>query len=161
MISMTACRRSFLVVALSCGSALAARRAGAQREATRVGGLVAGCWRLEPGSFVTLHGVPADPGQAVLPSVLSFDTVPGMSWNNRRVGQRVRSLRDTTVTRYRTGYYRFVPPESVLVDWTNGFVGLSLELQVDSLTMSGRATVWTDYGGSQRADVTLRRTVCP
>jgi len=143
------------------GCALALHAAGAQRSSTRPIPPPTGCWQLEPGPFSVIQRLPADPGQTVLPVVVSFDTVPGRSWDNRPFGRRIRTVTDSTTTRYHEGYYRIVAPDSVLVDWTNGFVGMSLELRFASVAMRGRATAWTDYGGGQRATISLRRVTCP
>ena len=141
--------------------AIALRTAGAQKSPLRSALQLVGCWQLEPGAFSVIAHLPADSGQTVLPTLVRFDTLPGRSWDNRPIGRRVRTLTDTTVTQYREGYYRLVAPDSVLVDWTNSVVGMSLELRVDGVAMRGRATAWTDYGGGQRARITLRPVSCP
>jgi hypothetical protein len=140
---------------------MALHAAGAQQSPARPVTPPTGCWQLKPGPFSIIRRFPAEPGQTVLPLVISFDTTPGRSWDNRPIGRRVRTLSDTIATQYHEGYYRIVAPDSVLVDWSDSVVGMTLELRLDSIAMRGRATAWTDYGGGQRATITLRRVTCP
>ncbi|MGH7622666.1 MAG: hypothetical protein ACREMU_10040 [Gemmatimonadaceae bacterium] len=119
-----------------------------------------GCWRLEPGHFAVIGNSGVDPGQTTLPDLIQFDTVPGKSWAGDPWGRRVRALHDTIATRYREGYYLPAGADSVRVDWTNGFVGMTLMLRRDSVTMRGHASAWTDYLGEEDATIVLRRVTC-
>ena len=122
---------------------------------------VAGCWRMEAGPFSTVGARASDPGQTMLPSVIRLEMVPGKSWTGEPLGRRVYALADPSGSRYREGYYRFGGRDSLHVEWTNGVVGMTLTLRVDTLVMRGRASAWTDYGGEERAPILLRRVSCP
>lgn len=51
--------------------------------------------------------------------------------------------------------------DSLRVEWTNGYVGMTLLLRLDDRVMHGRAPAWTDYEGSEEASLVVRRAVCP
>ena len=122
---------------------------------------VIGCWRVEPGKFSVVGKNGADPGQTILPPVVQFDTVPGRSWSGEPLGRLVRGLGADNGTRYRDGYYLLSGSDSLRVDWTTGFIGMTLVLRLDNAVMHGRASAWTDYMGEEQASVVLRRAVCP
>ena len=119
-----------------------------------------GCWKLEVGTFRVTDSIHVDAGQTTLPPFIQFDTVPGRGLF-RPTGLLVRALPDRTSSQYRTGYFTFPHPDTVQVDWTNGFTGMMLTFPSDTVVMRGRADAWTDYGGAEWAPVTIRRTVCP
>ena len=134
--------------------------AGAQQSERSKVQMVLGCWKVEPGQFVA-GKTHVDPGQTNLPTLVRFDSVPGINWTGDTLGRRIRALAADTVTQYHDGYYRFPNPDSVDVDWTNGFTGMSLALRLDKSVMRGRADAWTDYMGSASAPIVLRRASCP
>jgi len=150
--------RVLLALIICC--AAASESPAQQSEYTRAKRL-AGCWSVEPGPFSTVGRVGTDAGQTVLPAVIQLDTVPGTSWNGDLIGRRIRSFADGRATRYRNGYYLFAGTDSLRVEWTNGVVGMTLQLQVDNVVMRGRASAWTDYMGNEQATIVLRRVRCP
>ena len=119
-----------------------------------------GCWELEVGTFRVTDSIHVNAGQTTLPPFIQFDTVPGRGLF-RPTGLLVRALPDRMGSQYRTGYFTFPHPDTVQVDWTNGFTGMMLTFPSDTVVMRGRADAWTDYGGAEWAPVTIRRTVCP
>jgi hypothetical protein len=135
---------------------LAATRGEAQSRQT-----VVGCWKVESDRFSVIGKIPVDSGGTRLPSLVWFDTVPGQSLRGEPLGRLVRAWPDGSGTPYRNGYYLVLSADSLRVEWTNGFVGMTLLLRTDSLSMWGRASAWTDYMGHEQASVTLRRTACP
>ena len=108
-----------------------------------------------------IGNIGVDPGQTILPRVIQLDTIPGKAWSGEPLGRLVRALPDSSGTQYRDGYYLFAGTDSLQVAWTNGVVGMNLMLQMDSLTLRGRASAWTDYMGKEQASVVLRRVACP
>jgi hypothetical protein len=119
-----------------------------------------GCWKVEVGTFRMADSIHVDRGQTTLPPFIQFDTVPGRGLF-RPTGHLVRALPDRAGSQYRTGYFTFPRPDTVEVNWTNGFTGVTLTFPSDTDVMRGRADAWTDYGGAEWAPVTIRRTVCP
>jgi hypothetical protein len=134
---------------------------GAQQDRPANAQLIVGCWKLEPGQFAVIGKTGVDRGQTVLPSLVQFDTMPGKSKSGEPIGRRVRTSAADSGSRYQEGYYLFSGADSVRVDWTTGFVGMTLLLRLDDRVMHGRASAWTDYGGSEEASLVLRRAVCP
>jgi hypothetical protein len=122
---------------------------------------VVGCWKVEPGKFSVVGKNGADRGQTILPLVVQFDTLPGKSLSGEPFGRLVRGLGADNGTRYRDGYYALSGTDSLRVDWTTGFIGMTLVLRLDNAVMHGRASAWTDYMGNEQAPVVLRRAVCP
>src|SRR5262249_24093582 len=92
---------------------------------------------------------------------IRLDTLPGTSWSGEPLGRLVRVVDRGNNTRYRDGYYLFSGTNGLSVDWTNGFVGMTLRLRLDKSVMRGRAEAWTDYMGREQASVVLHRAACP
>src|SRR5215471_15199381 len=138
-------------------ASLCAAQQGEHAKAQRI----VGCWRVEPGKFSVVGRIGVDPGQTkLLPPVVQFDTVPGKSWSGEPWGRLVRGLAGDNRTRYRDGYYLLSGADSLRVDWTSGFTGMTLLLRLDTVAMHGRASAWTDYSGGEEAAVVLRRAAC-
>jgi hypothetical protein len=133
----------------------------AQQDQNTKANALRGCWKLEVGAFQVSESTHVDRGQTTLPQFIQLDTVAGRSFFGKPLGRLVRALPWTADTDYRDGYYTFPHPDSVHIDWTNGFVGVTLAFPFDTLVMRGRAEAWTDYGGDERAPVTVRRSPCP
>jgi hypothetical protein len=121
---------------------------------------VVGCWTTEPGRFSVVGKTGVDSGQTTLPSRIRFDTMPGKGWRGEPLGRLVRASAEGSTTRYRDGYYLFSGADSLRVEWTNGFVGMTLQLRLDKFVMRGRALAWTDYMGYEQASIVLRRGEC-
>lgn len=121
---------------------------------------VQGCWRLSATTFVAGPSGKVDAGQTILPPLIALDTVPGKSWSNEPLGFRVRSFPGKSGSRYTDGYVTFPAPTKLVISWTNGVVGMNLDLQADSNRMTGNASAWTDYSTSEHATVTLLRAPC-
>ena len=123
---------------------------------------IVGCWKVEHERFSVSGKISVDPGQTTLPTRLQFDTVPGRSLYGTSLGHRVRAVgTDSASTEYREGYYRLTGRSKVQVDWTNGFTGMTLNVRGDSVSLHGKASAWTDYGGHENATIRLQRTSCP
>ena len=135
--------------------------ANASRDGDAQAQTIVGCWKVDPGKFSVTGRTGADAGQTILPSVVQFDTVPGKSLYGEPFGRLVRGLGADNGTQYRDGYYVLSGPDSLRVDWTTGFTGMTLMLRLGNAVMHGRASAWTDYMGEERAPVVLRRAVCP
>jgi hypothetical protein len=133
----------------------------AQQDQNTKANALRGCWKLEVGTFQLSQSTHVDSGQTTLPQFIQLDTVAGRSFFGRSLGRLVRALPGKADTYYRDGYYTFPHPDSVHIDWTNGFVGMELAFPFDTVVMRGRAEAWTDYGGDERAPVTIRRSLCP
>ncbi len=119
-----------------------------------------GCWKLEAGTFKLTDSIHVDRGQTTsLPQFIQFDTLTGRGVFDRPIGYVVRGL--DKVPRYQEGYFRFPHPDTVEVNWTSGFTGMTLTFPFDTAAMRGRADAWTDYGGAEWAPTTIRRAVCP
>jgi len=102
-----------------------------------------------------------DPGQTVLPSLIQLDTSPGRQFTGETIGHRVHAFADKSGTIYRDGYYVLSGTDHLDVNWTNGVVGMTLQLRMDDAIMRGRASAWTDYRGEEQASIVLRRADCP
>ena len=119
-----------------------------------------GCWKLEVGTFKLADSIHVDRGQtATLPQFIQFDTLTGRGLFDRPIGYVVRGL--DKAPRYQEGYFRFAHADTVEVNWTSGFTGMTLTFPFDPAVMRGRADAWTDYGGAEWAPITIRRAVCP
>ena len=133
--------------------------AQAQQQNSRAYAL-RGCWKLEAGTFQLVDSIHVDPGQtAHLPKFIAFDTLTGRGLFDHPIGHVVRGL--DKVPHYQEGYFTFPHPDTVEVNWTNGFTGMTLSFPFDTAVMRGRADAWTDYTGAEWAPITARRVVCP
>ena len=145
-----------LVLALVCYSSIAS----AQRvDATRARAL-RGCWATTVGTFRAATAIGIDSGLTNVPPQLRLDTIPGRGWDGAPRGRLLRAIPGRSGSRYRDGYFRTTASDSVVLEWTNGFVGLSIRARVRADSMRGVATAWTDYMGEQAAPVTLHRIGC-
>ena len=133
----------------------------AQQDQPTKANALRGCWKLEVGTFQVSESTHVDRGQTTLPQFIRLDTTGGRSFFDRPMGRLVRALPGKTDTYYRDGYYTFPHPDTVSIDWTNGFVGMTMTFPFDTVVMRGRAQAWTDYGGSEHAPITMRRSQCP
>ena len=153
--------RHFTLIALLSLWSTAAFPCGAQQHRRVKARRPVGCWNVEPGPFSVVGTTRVDSGQTVLPSVVQFDTVPGKTWFGEPIGRLVRAVVVDNGTRYRDGYYVVSRVDSLKVEWTDGDVGMTFLMRLDSLVMHGRASAWTDYLGKEQASIVLRRTACP
>jgi hypothetical protein len=153
--------RRFTLLGIVCACCTAVSASAAQQDERTKVQMVVGCWTVEPGRFSVIGKTPVDSGGTKLPALVRFDTVPGARWSGEPLGRLVHALPDDSGTRYRNGYYLFSATDSLDVEWTNGVVGMTLLLRVDSLVMHGRASAWTDYMGNEQAPIVLRRAACP
>ena len=133
----------------------------AQQDQNTKANALRGCWKLEVGTFQVSESTHVDRGQTTLPRFIQFDTVGGRSFFDRPMGRLVRGLPGKTNAYYRDGYFTFPHPDTVRIDWTSGFTGMTLTFPFDTVVMHGRAEAWTDYGGDERAPITVRRSPCP
>ena len=119
-----------------------------------------GCWKLEAGTFKLVDSIHVGPGETTsLPRFIEFDTLTGRGLFDRPMGHVVRGL--DKLPHYQEGYFRFPHPDTVEVNWTSGFTGMTLTFPFATGVMRGRADAWTDYGGAEWAPVTIRRVACP
>jgi len=153
--------RLFSLFAILFACCTAPSLCAAQQDGRAKAKMLLGCWKVEPGRFAVIGTTGVDPGGTVLPSLVQFDTLPGKRWSGEPVGRLVRALAPDNRTRYRDGYYLFSGADSLQVDWTNGFVGMTLLLRLDSVVMHGVASAWTDYMCNEQATIVLRRAACP
>ena len=139
---------------------MCAATSDAQQEQFARARRMQGCWRISSSPFVAGPSGKVDAGQTILPPVIALDTVPGKSWLNEPFGLRVRSFPGKSGSRYQDGYYTFPNSTTLLISWTNGVVGMNLDVRADSSRMTGTASAWTDYMTSEHATVTLQRVPC-
>lgn len=150
----TSCR--ILLVLLCCHTTLALAQ---QRDSSRVRSLL-GCWATNVGTFIAISKYGVDSGQTNVPPRVRFDSVPGRSITNRPLGRLLQAIPGLSGTRYRDGYWVIGEHGDIGLDWSNGFTGLGMSLRQTGDTLRGYAKVWTDYGGDQRAPITLHRIAC-
>ena len=152
--------RSLRIRVVSIGLVLFSGVALAQTQQTSRAYALRGCWKLEAGTFQLVDSIHVDPGQtAHLPQIIEFDTLTGRGLFGRPMGHVVRGL--DKVPHYQEGYFTFPHRDTVEVNWTNGFTGMTLSFPFDTAVMRGRADAWTDYLGAEWAPITARRVVCP
>jgi len=147
---------ALLAVTLLC----ACGKADAEAEAvdsTRVTAL-AGCWGVEVGTF---KGSRVDPGMTVLPTRVKLDTVPGVGISGEPDFWLARGLPSPNGAQYRDGRFMPLGSDRVLISWSNGFAGVTINARATTEQMRGTAQAWTDYGGEQVAPITLTRATCP
>lgn len=135
--------------------------ASAQRDSAARVRALAGCWTTEVETFRTVAATPVDSILTNVPPMLRLDTLPGRSIYNEPFRWLLRAIPKASGSSYRDGYYAPFSVDSVALDWTNGFAGLSIRARESGGTMGGVATAWTDSFGEMRAPVTLRRVACP
>jgi hypothetical protein len=118
---------------------------------------LAGCWAVTTGDFT---GPPVDSGMTTLPSIIELDTMPGKDIFGRRSEWLALGHPSTGASRYRSGTFAPMGSDSVRISWSISVVGLEINARVKADMMDGVAIAWTDYGGEQRAPITLRRAGC-
>lgn len=126
-------------------------------DSTRVSTL-AGCWAVEVGTF---KGNRVDSGMTVLPTRVRLDTVPGVGIWGQPDFWLVRGLPSPNGARYRDGRFMPLGSDGIMISWSNGFAGMTITARATAERMHGRVQAWTDYGGEQKAPITLTRTTCP
>ncbi len=144
-------------LALTIVAALPSELSGQTANSQRVAALT-GCWALTVGEF---QGTKIDSGMTTLPAMVQLDTLPGKNFFGERSAWLVRGHPSTNGSTYREGQFAPVGRDSVWLSWSSGFVGLTIGVLATAQQMEGFASAWTDYGGEQRAPITLRRSTCP
>jgi hypothetical protein len=149
-----------LVVALSilllASGPLVAQRA--ERERVRH---LAGCWATAVSTFTSASTTPmTDTGLTNVPPQVRLDTVPGRGWRGEPRQWLLRAIPGRSGTRYRDGYFAVVGSDSVIMVWSNGYIGLSALGRAIGDTIYGVATAATDYGAQMKASIVLRRVAC-
>jgi hypothetical protein len=149
-------RRMIVVCAMSLSQAVPLQGQVANVAFARA---LRGCWAITVGTFT---GSPIDSGMTTLPDTIRLDTLPGpVDFAGYRYGWRVEAVPITPTTIHGVGSFVKAGTDSVALSFTSGFTGLAILVANGATEMKGGATLWTDYGGSQRAPIALRRIQCP
>jgi hypothetical protein len=135
--------------------------AAAQQTVSATERTVAGCWALSAGAFKPATKIGVDSGMTNLPMRVQLDMAPGVGILGEQRNRLLRALPDSNASQYRDGWYRSASQDRVQLEWSNGFVWLSIDAVLKGDELRGTAKAGTDYGGEERADVILRRIPCP
>lgn len=149
--------RRVLFVLICCSPSIATAQSS---DSSRVRALL-GCWATKVGTFKSMSKYGVDSGQTNLPPRVRFDSTPGRSITNQPLGWRLEAIPGLSGTSYRDGYYVMGEHNYIGLTWSNGFSGMGMSVKQTGDTLRGEARVWTDYGGNERAPVTLHRISCP
>ena len=149
--------RRALFILICCVSTIAVAQ---HNDADRAQALV-GCWATTVGTFKAMSKYGVDSGQTNVPPRVRFDSAPGRSIANQPLGRLLRAIPGFSGTQYRDGYWVIGEHDDIGLTWSTGFTGLGMSVRQTGDTLRGYAKVWTDYGGDQRAPVTLHRIRCP
>jgi hypothetical protein len=149
-------RRLALVCAMSLRQAMPVRGQVVNGAFARE---LRGCWAITVGTFT---GSPVDSGMTTLPNTVRLDTLSGPAdFAGYIYGWRVEAVPLTPTTIHGVGSFVKAGTDSVVLSFSTGFTGLDILVAKGAKEMKGEATLWTDYGTSQRAPIALHRIRCP
>lgn len=105
--------------------------------------MVLGCWNVTASPFTGKGptGAGVDPGQTTLPSIVKFDSLPGLLGAELRPksrGHLIQGVTGYTIPMYRSGYYQFQQHDSLEILWYDASDDTRLTLGADRRPQSAR-----------------------
>jgi hypothetical protein len=118
---------------------------------------IAGCYRVEEGPWSSVLRSPT----ITPPPFFRLDTtmIDVLGYSSRRVEpEKVLGVRETVIP----AHWGYVPPDSVYIRWSTGFVGVALKMRYQADALQGIAWTLSDIIGasSDTALIEAKRIQC-